>query len=67
MIAAAVAGTWDAYPTAPCVLVAVVAANVGSWRALEKAGFTRVGEGPMEPDNPVDDDLHYVYRTDRPA
>lgn len=67
MIRAAVARTWDDHPAASCVLVAVVAANTGSWRALEKAGFTRVGEGPMEPDNPVDDDLHYVYRTDRPT
>jgi aminoglycoside 6'-N-acetyltransferase len=67
MIHAAVARTWADHPAAPCVLVAVVAANVGSWRALEKAGFTRVGEGPMEPDNPVDDDLHHVYRMDRPT
>ena len=67
MIATIVARTWDEHPAAPSLLVAVVAANVGSWRALEKAGFTRVGEGPMEPDNPVDDDLHYVYRVDRPT
>jgi Acetyltransferase (GNAT) domain len=48
------------------VLVAVVAANVASWRALEKAGLKRVAEGPMPPDNPIDDPLHYIYRVDRP-
>lgn len=67
MIAAMVDTTWEAYPDAPAVLVAVVAANRNSWRALERAGFRRVAEGPMEPDNPVDDPLHYVYRIDRPT
>jgi aminoglycoside 6'-N-acetyltransferase len=65
MIAAAVEDTWRAYPSAPCVLVAVVAANAASWRALEKAGLQRIAEGPMSPDNPIDDPLHYIYRTDR--
>jgi aminoglycoside 6'-N-acetyltransferase len=51
----------------PAVLVAVVAANTASWRALEKAGLRRVASGPMEPDNPVDDPLHHVYRVDRPG
>jgi aminoglycoside 6'-N-acetyltransferase len=66
MIAAAVADTWPAYPDTSAVLVSVVAANVASWRALEKAGLTRIAEGMMVPDNPADDPLHYVYRIDRP-
>ncbi|MFC0526646.1 hypothetical protein [Phytohabitans kaempferiae] len=45
----------------------MVAGNVASWRALEKAGFTRIGAGPIEPDNPADDPSHYVYRLDRLA
>lgn len=65
-IAAIVEDTWTAYPTAPAVMVAVSAANVASWRALEKAGLRRVAEGEMSPDNPVDDPLHVVYRADRP-
>ncbi len=65
-VAAVLAETWVVYPTTPTVLVAVVAANTASWRTLEKAGLTRVAEGPMEPDNPIDDPLHYVYRVDRP-
>ena len=67
MIAAAVEDTWNSYSDAPAVLVAVVAANVASWRALEKAGLKRVAEGPMSPDNPIDDALHYIYRADRPG
>lgn len=67
MIAWAVGRTWTDHPDAPAVLVAVVAGNTASWRALAKAGLRRVGEGPMEPDNPVDDPLHVVYRVDRPG
>lgn len=67
MIRAVVADTWATQPETTAILVAVVAANTASWRALEKAGFRRVAEGPMEPDNPLDDPLHYVYRQDRPA
>ena len=66
MIAAAVQSTWRDYAAAPAVLVAVVAANTASWRALEKAGLSRIAEGAMSPDNPVDDPLHYIYRVDRP-
>jgi hypothetical protein len=43
-----------------------VAANTASWRALEKAGLTRIAEGAMSPENPLDDPLHYIYRADRP-
>jgi aminoglycoside 6'-N-acetyltransferase len=66
MLRAAVARAWIEHPDAPAIIVAVVAANVASWRALEKAGLVRVAEGDMEPDNPVDEPLHYVYRVDRP-
>jgi aminoglycoside 6'-N-acetyltransferase len=54
------------HPQWPEVCAAPFAANVASWRALEKAGLRRIAEGTMEPDNPVDDPLHYVYRVDRP-
>jgi aminoglycoside 6'-N-acetyltransferase len=67
MIAALVDDTWTSHRAAPAVLVAVVAANVASWRALEKAGLRRICEGPMTPENPADGTLHVVYRTDRPA
>jgi aminoglycoside 6'-N-acetyltransferase len=64
LIARAVARTWTDHPDATTVIVAVVAANEASWRALEKAGLRRIGAGPMPPDNAVDDPLHYVYRVD---
>jgi aminoglycoside 6'-N-acetyltransferase len=66
VVADAVDRTW-AQTDAPSVLVAVVAANTASWRTLERVGLRRVAEGPMEPDNPVDDPWHVVYRVDRPA
>ena len=67
MIAAAIQSTWSDCPTAPAVLVAVVAANTASWRALEKAGMQRIAQGPMGPDKQVDEPLHYLYRVDRPG
>lgn len=66
MLVEAVQNTWNDYPDAPAVLVTVVAANTASWRVVEKAGLQRIAEGPMSPDNPVDDPLHYVYRIDHP-
>lgn len=66
MITAAVENTWSTHRAAPAVLVAVVATNTASWRALEKEGLQRIAEGAMSPDNPVDEPLHFVYRVDRP-
>ncbi|MEW2288294.1 GNAT family N-acetyltransferase [Streptomyces sp. NPDC047841] len=65
MIRAVIVRTWEEHPAAPCVLVPVVAANRASWRALERAGFRRIAVGDLEPDNPVDDRTHYLYRVDR--
>jgi aminoglycoside 6'-N-acetyltransferase len=67
MIGAFVAESWVAHPAARDVLVPVAAGNRASWRALERAGFTRIAEGPLEPDNPIDPSDHVVYRLARPA
>ncbi len=67
LVRQAVNDTWVSYPDAQAVLVAVVAANTASWRTLETAGLHRIAEGPMTPDNPVDQKLHYVYRAIRPS
>lgn len=67
IIAALVADTWRGAPQVPAILVPVVATNIASWRALEKAGLRRVAQGDMEPENPQDDPHHVVYRVDRPA
>jgi aminoglycoside 6'-N-acetyltransferase len=66
LIRSALEQLWVDHGDAECVIVAVHADNIGSWRALEKAGLTRVGSGEIEPDNPIDDRRHHVYRVDRP-
>jgi uncharacterized protein (DUF2236 family)/RimJ/RimL family protein N-acetyltransferase len=65
MIRATVEQTWAEHPTARCILVPVPVANRASWQALAKAGLRRVGEGELEPDNPIDDRAHVFYRIDR--
>jgi aminoglycoside 6'-N-acetyltransferase len=67
MIAAFVAESWARYPGASQVLVPVAAGNTASWRALERAGFVRVAEGELEPDNPVDPPDHVIYALERPV
>lgn len=67
MMTAFASRTWLDLPEASCVVIPVNAANRASWRMLEKAGFTRVAEGDLEPDNPVDDRRHVVLRLDRPT
>ena len=66
MIAAFVAESWAAYPDASAVVVAMHQANAASWRAVERAGFRRIAEGELTPDNPVDNRDHYLYQLDRP-
>jgi aminoglycoside 6'-N-acetyltransferase len=65
MIAAFVARTWDDDPDTPAIIVPVQADNRASWRALERASFARIAAGELEPDNPIDSSLHYIYRLDR--
>jgi len=65
LISAFVAQSWTAHPHARDVIVPVCAGNTASWRALERAGFQRIAEGEMEPDNPADPRDHVVYRIGR--
>jgi aminoglycoside 6'-N-acetyltransferase len=65
MIRAAVDAIWRDHPAAPSIIVPVSTANVASWRALERAGFTLAATGWLEPDNPIDDGDHRVYRIER--
>jgi aminoglycoside 6'-N-acetyltransferase len=67
LIRSALDHLWLDHKDAECVIVAVHADNIASWRALEKAGLVRVGSGELKPDNPIDDRRHHVYRVDRPA
>jgi aminoglycoside 6'-N-acetyltransferase len=66
MIQSIIQATWNDHPAAASVVIPVSAANRASWRALEKAGLHRVAEGDLEPDNPIDNRAHYIYRIDRP-
>jgi aminoglycoside 6'-N-acetyltransferase len=67
MIRSALERLWADHTDAECVIVAVHADNTGSWRVLEKAGLDRVAHGEIDPDNPIDDRRHYIYRKDRPT
>lgn len=66
MIAALVALSWADYPDATAVVVAMHAHNTASWRAVARAGFRRIAEGELTPDNPIDNRDHYLYQLDRP-
>jgi aminoglycoside 6'-N-acetyltransferase len=66
MIAAFAARTWDDDRATPAIIVPVQTDNRASWRALERAGFARIGAGDLVPDNPVDSSSHYIYQLVRP-
>ncbi|GGC37533.1 hypothetical protein GCM10010974_19940 [Brevibacterium sediminis] len=53
-------------PAASAIIVPVIAGNPASWRALEAAGYERFAAGHIQPDNPIDDGWHVIYRRDRP-
>jgi aminoglycoside 6'-N-acetyltransferase len=67
MVAAFVAESWASYPEASAVVVAMHQHNPASWRAVERAGFRRIAEGELTPDNPVDNRDHYLYQLERPG
>lgn len=67
MIAAFVRQLWRDHPEASALIVPVHADNIASWRALQRAGLTRVARGSLQPDNPADSEDHYLYRLDRPG
>lgn len=66
MISELVADSWSAYPDATVVVIPVCAGNRASWRALELAGFERVAEGELAPDNPIDPRDHVIYACSSP-
>ena len=61
LIDAFVGSTWDRYPGASQIVVAVQQANLRSWRVLEKAGFERTWSGNIESDDPSDAGPSFVY------
>jgi aminoglycoside 6'-N-acetyltransferase len=55
-----------AYPEVDLVVAVPQQANVASWRALEKAGFTRHWSGMLDSDDPSDEGPAHVYVVRRP-
>ncbi len=49
------------YPDVPAIVVSVQQDNRRSWRALEKAGFSRCWGGTLDSDDPSDEGPAYVY------
>jgi aminoglycoside 6'-N-acetyltransferase len=64
MIRAACIAVWA--EGASEIVVPVHAENVGSQRALQRAGFTLIGPVELEPDNPALSRRHLAYRFTRP-
>ncbi len=53
------------YPEAVSMLVDVSQDNAASWRALERAGYTRCWAGEIESSDPSDEGPSYLYRKRR--
>jgi aminoglycoside 6'-N-acetyltransferase len=60
-----VESVWSRYPEVPAVVASVAQANRRSWRALEKAGFTRRWSGTVVSEDPSDAGPSHVYQRDR--
>jgi len=58
--------TFRRYPRADAIVAAPQQANVGSWRALERAGYQRWWSGLLESSNPSDAGPAYLYGIRRP-
>jgi len=59
--------TFRRYPQADAIVAAPQQANVGSWRALERAGYRRWWGGRLESSDPSDAGPAYLYGVRRPS
>ena len=59
--------TFRRYPQAGAVVAVPQQDNVASWRALERAGFSRWWSGQLDSSDPSDAGAAYLYGTGRPA
>lgn len=66
LIAAFSARVFSDDPATPSIVVPVQADNHASQRALERAGYVRIAEGELAPDNPADRPAHVIYRLANP-
>ena len=67
VIASFVADSWVRYARCPTCVVAVHEHNRRSWRALERAGFTRTWSGALVSEDPSDAGPQVVYVLHRPT
>jgi aminoglycoside 6'-N-acetyltransferase len=57
--------TFARYPEADAVVAAVQQANIASWRALERSGFSRWWAGQLDSTDPSDTGPAYLYGAPR--
>jgi aminoglycoside 6'-N-acetyltransferase len=59
------ASSFARYPFAGSAVVNVLQDNIASWRALERAGYSRVWAGELASDDPSDAGPSFLYRKPR--
>jgi RimJ/RimL family protein N-acetyltransferase len=65
MISQFVSSSWNRYPSAERIVVALQQRNIASWRALEASGFRRVWEGDLQSSDPSDRGPSFIYIANR--
>jgi aminoglycoside 6'-N-acetyltransferase len=65
MIAVFVDASWNRYPSANHIAVALQQTNIASWKALEASGFRRVWTGDLVSSDPSDRGPSFIYVLDR--
>jgi aminoglycoside 6'-N-acetyltransferase len=65
LISQFVDASWNRYPSAERIVVALQQENIGSWKALEATGFRRVWEGDLASSDPSDQGPTFIYIADR--
>lgn len=65
LISQFVHASWERYPSTDRVVVALQQDNIGSWKALESVGFSRVWSGELLSSDPSDRGSSFIYVLDR--
>jgi aminoglycoside 6'-N-acetyltransferase len=65
LISQFVHASWNRYPSAERIVVALQQENIASWRALEASGFRRVWKGDLVSSDPSDRGPSFIYIADR--
>jgi aminoglycoside 6'-N-acetyltransferase len=65
LISQFVGASWNRYPSANRIVVALQQENIASWRALEASGFRRVWQGDLVSADPSDQGPSFLYIAER--